>query len=236
MVLAHFSGVASWLGGERAERKGGGARCRLFGALWKGRARARAQPFRAHVRQTKRTEKVRARCCCCFAPPSRCSPHPAVPLPQPRAALFHPSSFPNNFSQTSSQCQRTSFSRVSPLSFQFPLNPVGTERGSEYSVLLGVCRATRFTHGGRRYGQAGRHGLGVRVRPVYRQHPRDQSGDHSLVQVRSVRVEERACTKHSLNNNKTNQTNKQTFFYSTRQSVSLLFKRKLVKVFIIFFG
>lgn len=46
---------------------------------------ARARSVSAPTCGTKRPEKVRARC---SAPLSRCSPHPAVPLPQPHAPLF----------------------------------------------------------------------------------------------------------------------------------------------------
>ncbi|KAB5567439.1 hypothetical protein PHYPO_G00232750 [Pangasianodon hypophthalmus] len=41
-------------------------------------------------------------------------------------------------------------------------------------------------HGGRRDGQAGAHGLRVRVRPNHRQHPRHQSGNQCLLQVREA--------------------------------------------------
>lgn len=41
-------------------------------------------------------------------------------------------------------------------------------------------------HGGRRNGQAGANGLRVRIRPNHRQHPRHQSGNQRLMQVREA--------------------------------------------------
>lgn len=41
-------------------------------------------------------------------------------------------------------------------------------------------------HGGRRDGQAGAHGFRVRARPSHRQHPRHQSGNQCLMQVRQT--------------------------------------------------
>lgn len=51
------------------------------------------------------------------------------------------------------------------------------------SEAAGGSRLPR-AHGGRRDGQAGEHGLRVRVRPNNRQHPRHQSGNQCLMQVR----------------------------------------------------
>lgn len=42
--------------------------------------------------------------------------------------------------------------------------------------------------GGRRYGQAGGHVIGVRLRPDHREHPRHQSRNHRLLQVRPGRA------------------------------------------------
>lgn len=146
---------------------------------------ARAQPLRAHVRHRK---GPRARC----SAPSTKPLFNRTPLSPPT-----PSTFPF-FLHSKQLLSHHSVSVTGLPSFpQLPPPPeflVRTERGS---VLFGVCLATRFTHGGRRYGQAGRHGLGVRIRPVYRQHSCNQSGAHGLVQVGSVRVEERACTRNS---------------------------------------
>lgn len=134
------------------------------------------------------TEKVRARCSSPLcAHRTRSLLHPAYPLPAPRAPVYTPFSF-----QTASladQCRK--------ISFRFPLNPSGTPGGS---VFLGLRRVTSVTHGRGRYGQAGRHGLGVRVRPVHRQHSGNQSGNHSLVQVGNVRGSERACKQTKQKN------------------------------------